>query len=149
MFHTFMAHKSSAVYHTCLQLDVSGCGLVISASFAAVTYCIFRDDDLARLGYMVMFTSFLALGIVASVHPYLISSEGERYRTCILVLQALFSFIPWIHALALRGNICNTLSGITGFVMAAVYFMIGLVFFVFKIPERLVLLIPLPFCIES
>ena len=136
VFHTLLCHQNQAVFRRCALLDFAGIGLLVPSSYALLVHTVFRFDYLARVAYMVMYSSFAVISLLVLFHPAFNSEKGRVCRYLYYVTQGVVSMGPFIHAwIAKKLDHLNGLA-FYGLFLVPGLDVSGLLFYIFRIPER-------------
>ena len=137
MFHLFSAHHCERVYSRMIMMDYFGITSLIIASFYPLCYYGFSCEPFFRWTYMGIITALGSVGLIGPFFDFFLSDDFSVYRLCVFLGLAGTGVFPLIHV-----NFLMPAHEATPFAqgIALMLFLygVGVVIYVFKVPERLV-----------
>lgn len=134
IYHTSIGHSRAAM-ECCLKFDLSGIGVLVTAScYAPVYYGL--SCSTWRWVYIVVQTLFCAGGIIGPQYPLFNSTRFRHIRALLYGGMALFGVVPITHmyfALPFPAFV----DVITGILQMYAAYAVGLVFYITRYPEKL------------
>ncbi|KAK9059505.1 hypothetical protein SSX86_020209 [Deinandra increscens subsp. villosa] len=118
------------------RLDYAGISLMIVTSFFAPIFYAFNCHPFSRLFYLSAITTLGLLAITTLLSPALSSPRYRSFRATIFLAMGFSGVIPATHAVYLHRADPKILMALVYEVAMAVFYSIGAMFYVKRIPER-------------
>ena len=141
VYHTFCCH-SRTVSEKCLSLDLAGITLALLATYLSGVYYSFFCLPGWRDFYLVTVAGMFMVAAVVQLWPKFASFYW--LRLILFCAWAAYGVVPTAHFVVLNGGLGSALVPVILPRVVAMYAITGLafVFYVFKMPERLVGYLP-------
>lgn len=134
-FHLFSGHYCHRVYDRMMQLDYFGITCLVVGSFLPPCYLAFACETYLRYLYLTM---ILVLGSVGLIGPFFNFWADDRFywgRLVVYSSTAGSGVFPVVHVFVLLPN-SNANPFVLGLALMMLLYMLGMVIYIFKIPER-------------
>ncbi|GJW74527.1 heptahelical transmembrane protein 2 [Tanacetum coccineum] len=118
------------------RLDYAGISLMIVTSFFAPIYYAFTCHPFSRVFYLSAITTLGFLAIFTLLSPALSAPRYRSFRATLFLAMGFSGVIPATHAVYLHWRDPKILMALVYEVIMAVFYSIGAMFYVKRIPER-------------
>ncbi|KAL8254805.1 hypothetical protein R6Q59_033026 [Mikania micrantha] len=118
------------------RLDYAGISLMIVTSFFAPIFYAFNCHPFSRLFYLSAITTLGLLAITTLLSPALSAPRYRSFRATIFLAMGFSGVIPATHAVYLHRADPKIVMALGYEVVMAVFYSIGAMFYVKRIPER-------------
>lgn len=118
------------------RLDYAGISLMIVTSFFAPIFYAFNCHPFSRLFYLSAITTLGLLAIATLLSPALSAPRYRSFRATIFLAMGFSGVVPATHAVYLHRADPRILTALVYEVVMAVFYSIGAMFYVKRIPER-------------
>ncbi|KAI7725446.1 hypothetical protein M8C21_025451 [Ambrosia artemisiifolia] len=118
------------------RLDYAGISLMIVTSFFAPIFYAFNCHPFSRLFYLSAITTLGLLAIATLLSPAMSAPHYRSFRATIFLAMGFSGVIPATHAVYLHRADPKILIALVYEVVMAVFYSIGAMFYVKRIPER-------------
>ncbi|XP_042489849.1 heptahelical transmembrane protein 1-like [Macadamia integrifolia] len=133
--HLFLCH-SQRLNLLLLRLDYIGITVMIITSFFPPIYYTFQCDSQWLFFYLTGITVLGILTVVTLLSPVLITGPFRPLRALLFSSMVLFGIFPAAHALVLHWNEPRHFIALVYEAAMALFYGIGTLFYVTRIPER-------------
>ncbi|KAI3771927.1 hypothetical protein L6452_03099 [Arctium lappa] len=118
------------------RLDYAGISLMIVSSFFAPIFYAFTCHPFSRLFYLSSITTLGLLAIFTLLSPALSAPRYRSFRATLFLAMGFSGVIPASHAVYLHWQDSKILVALGYEVMMAIFYSLGAMFYVRRIPER-------------
>ncbi|KAJ0780540.1 hypothetical protein HanPI659440_Chr06g0238921 [Helianthus annuus] len=118
------------------RLDYAGISLMIVSSFFAPIFYAFNCHPFSRLFYLSAISTLGLLAIATLLSPALSAPRYRSFRATIFLAMGFSGVIPATHAVYLHRADPKILIALVYEVAMAVFYSVGAMFYVKRIPER-------------
>ncbi|XP_071711408.1 heptahelical transmembrane protein 2 [Rutidosis leptorrhynchoides] len=118
------------------RLDYAGISLMIVTSFFAPIFYVFTCHPFSRIFYLSAITTLGFLAIFTLLSPSLSASRYRSFRAALFLAMGFSGIVPATHAVYLHWENPKILMALLYEVIMAVFYSIGAMFYVKRIPER-------------
>ncbi|OVA03166.1 Hly-III-related [Macleaya cordata] len=118
------------------RLDYAGISLMIVCSFFAPIYYAFLCNHNSRFFYLTSITVVGILVVITLLAPILSSPKFRSFRATLFLTMGFSGVVPAAHAVFLHWGHPAIFVALTYELAMAVFYAIGVVFYVSRIPEK-------------
>lgn len=133
-FHTFLPHRNTTVYAWAHALDYFGITFLVVGSFLPMCYVCFACEPFWQWTYLIMICFFGIIGLLGPFFRHWVQKEYAKPKILFYVCMVGSGLFPITHLYALfPGNVVSRF--LEGLMMMMVLYAVGLLVYVFQIPE--------------
>jgi adiponectin receptor len=136
VYHTLSAHRCEEVHNVALALDYFGITAMIVGSFYPPVFYLFSCSNVVRAAYLVAIT---LLGILGLMGPFFTFFNTQMFYWPRMILYSSLTsvgILPTIHMFVGLPTNEQTVPLYKGMFLMLVTYCVGMVIYIFKIPER-------------